>query len=79
MIRRGDLLRVPYTGTISEFRVIYVVRICVSTFVLSSTMFTLLKPCVYISVLCLVFICRCLVVRFSEIVVRLGPGSIVRS
>ena len=47
MIRRGDLLRVPYTGTISGFRVIYVVRAYVLTFVLSSTLYYLLI-CIYI-------------------------------
>ena len=79
MIQWGDLLRVPYTGRLSwDFGVLSIVRPSVA-FVLSSTLFSLLDMYIFISVLCFVLICWYLVVRFSEIAVRLGPGSIVRS
>ena len=48
MIRRGDLLRVPYTGPVSGLFGYFVVRSLCYSFVLSSTVYTLLKTgCIY--------------------------------
>ena len=79
MIQWGDLLRVPYTGYIRGvfgLSLLYGVGLHFCTQQCYVYSFETLYICIS---LCFVFICRCLVVRFSEIVVRLGPGSIVRS
>ena len=50
MIQWGDLLRVPYTGYTCGVLGYLSCTELVYTFVLSSFMFTLLKPYIYISV-----------------------------
>ena len=77
MIQRGDLLRAPYTGP--------------SSWDMGSCDYVLVVFCLYSAARCtnllillyqfdvLYLIYWGLVVRFSEIVVRLGSGSIVRS
>ena len=77
MIQRGDPLRAPYTGIVIVGLGIFDVRIYVS-FVLSGTYVPPFDTYLYqFNVLYLIYLC--LVVRFSELVVKLGSGSIVRS